>query len=236
MQGLHKLTIGRTLARSLGVLCLLPALLACSASAQTETPTQTNPPPGAGVTPTPTPTPVAGGAPVENVPPTPDRCPTDTTTFELAAAHTFWTDTGMGKWNWEAFGSIPVIVTKGGAVDTASQGIVPGRQFGTFSSVRNSCTFEAPAEVHTSVSGVCASGVLKLEITEDWQMGTYDWQCDDKSFQAQVPPLGVAVHPDVNFPLQGEGSYTFEIPWGGGGGTKMYTLYPHIEPVPLVTP
>jgi hypothetical protein len=218
------------------VLALLLALLACSPPAATETPADLNPASPATKTATPTPTPAAAGAPEQTEPPETDLCPTDTTTFELAASHVFWTETGMGKWNWEAFGSIPVIVTASGAVGEGSQGIAMGQQFGTFSSGRNTCTFTAPAEVQISASGVCQDSVLTLEITENWQMGTYDWTCDDDIFQAQVPPMGAAVHPGVTFSLQDVGSYTFEIPWGGGGGTKTYTLYPNIEPVPLVTP
>jgi hypothetical protein len=165
-----------------------------------------------------------------------DACPTETTTFELAAGHDFWTDTGLGDWHWEAFGSIPVIVQADGTVAEGSSGIFPGRQFGSFSSGQNSCSFEAPAEVHLSVSGACRNGVLTLEASENWQMGTYQWTCDDDSFQAQVPPLPPAVHPDLAFPLQAEGAYSVDLPWAGGNGSKTYTLSGYLPPVPLVEP
>lgn len=222
--------------RSVLVLALLLALLACSGPAETEPPAEAIPASSATQTATPTPTPGAAIAPEQTEPPITDLCPTDTTTFELAASHTFWTETGMGKWNWEAFGAIPVVVTAGGAVGEGSQGIIMGQQFGTFSSGRNTCSFEAPAEVHISAGGTCQNSVLTLEITEDWQMGTYEWTCDDDSFQAEVPPMGAAVHPGLVFPLTLEGYPSVELDWGGGGGTKMYTLYPSFEPAPLVTP
>jgi len=224
----------QTAARNTLMLALLLVLAACSAFARPTTPAGGNPPP-ATATPTPTPTPAAI-EPVQTEPPSSDLCPSETTTFELAAAHAFWTETGMGKWNWEAYGSIPVVVMANGMVGEGSQGIIPGQQFGTFTSVRNTCTFTAPAEVHISASGTCQDSLLTLKVTEEWLMGTYEWVCDDDSFQAQVPPLGAAVHPDLEFPLE-PGSYpSVDVYWGGGGGSKTYTLYPSLEPVPLVTP
>jgi hypothetical protein len=222
--------------RILITLILMLALIACGAPAETGSPTATNLALPTPKTPTPTPTPAAAGAPVETAEPETDRCPQETTIFELAANHAFWTDTGMGKWNWEAVGTIPLVVNGDGTVGAGSQGLIQGRQYGVFSSGRNTCQFEAPAEVQISASGVCENSVLKLDVTESWQMGTYNWTCDDDSFQASVPPLGAATHPGLVFPLQGEGAYTVDVPWGGGGGAKSYTLYPALEPVPLVTP
>ena len=222
-------------ARNTLMLALMLVLAACSAFARPTTPAGGNPPP-ATPTATPTPTPAAAIEPVQTEPPTSDLCPSETTTFELVASHAFWTETGMGKWNWEASGSIPVVVMADGTVGEGSQGVIMGQQFGTFSSGRNTCTFTAPAEVAISASGTCQDSLLTLKVTENWQMGTYDWVCDDDSFQAQVPPLGAAVHPDLEFPLE-PGSYpSVDVYWGGGGGSKTYTLYPNIEPVPLVTP
>lgn len=213
---------------------LLLALAGCASPAPVASPTQS--PTELPLVPTPTRTPGAGGAPSLTEQPRVDACPTETTTFELAAAHDFWTETGFGDWHWQANGSVPVIVQPDGSVASGSSGVFPGLQFGTFSSGENACAFEAPAEVQLSLSGVCANGVLKLEASETWTMGTYDWTCDDDSFQAQVPPLPAAVHPDLNFPLQAEGAYTVDVPWLGGNGSKTYTLYHAIEPVPLVEP
>ena len=92
---------------------------------------------------------------------------------------------------------------------------------------QNHYAFEAPAEVIITVDGSCAEGVLSLEIGEDWKMGTYQWACDDDSFQFELPMLGMpsSVH-QVEYTLGNDPFYTFEIPFWGGSGTKVYTLVP----------
>ena len=98
--------------------------------------------------------------------------------------------------------------------------------------------FEAPAEIILSVSGTCSDGWLTLDLWEYWDMGTYEWQCDDDGFQFCLPPPDPANHPNLKFPLTSEGSYV-EYPWLGGQGSKHWSLLvtePEIDTVPLPTP
>jgi hypothetical protein len=187
-----------------------------------ETPTATAslPPPAADAEPT--------LAPPES------NCPDEPTVFPLQAIHHFWVNTPYGKWQWEANGTLPLIVDETGNVSSEPGEFITGRQFGTFQSGDNSCTFTAPASVIATVSGVCIDSLVTLDITEDWQMGTYTWQCDDDAFQFTIPPMGSANHPDLEFPLE-ESGFVVEIPFGGGGGTKSWQLIvDDIELVPLV--
>ena len=133
----------------------------------------------------------------------------------------------MGKWVWQAQGSLQVLLDENGVVANTTAQIIPGSQSGQFSSGRNACSFEAPAEVIINVDGACAAGVLSLEIWEDWQMGTYQWTCDDDSFQYELANMMMppSIH-QVQYTLGMKQSNAFEIPFGGGGGTKVYTLIP----------
>ena len=165
-------------------------------------------------------------------------CPDGATTYYLALTHHFWTDTGMGKWQWEAYGSVPLYLSEDNSLATDPLAFVPGRQYGAFSRGETSCQFEAPAEVSLSVSGSCQDGWLILDLWEDWSMGTYEWQCDDDAFQFEIPPMGSASHPDLKFPLTGGESYV-DFPWLGGSGSKHWSLWtyePEIETVPLTEP
>ena len=107
-----------------------------------------------------------------------------------------------------------------------------GSQYGTFSSGSNICQFEAPAEIIVSVSGICLEGVLLVESTERWDMGTYDWICDEDIFHYDVPSIGSVLHPNLEFKLSDQSSYTVEIPWGGGSGSETWILSPSVMPVP----
>jgi hypothetical protein len=149
------------------------------------------------------------------------------------AVHDFWTNTGFGEWHWEASGGVLIFVDGPDLVGDEAGSVFPGIQYGEFSSGDDHCTFEAPAEVNAAVTGSCDNGVLTLEVTEDWQMGTYVWQCDgDAPVQFDLPPMGSSSHPNLKFTLIEGGSETVEIPWGGGSGTKSWTLMPAMEPSP----
>ncbi len=177
--------------------------------------------------PTPTPTPIISGdpGPDEEPPPLGDACPEGAANFGLQANHNFWTPTGMGDWVWQAAGLLSVALDDQGAVSNTGPQIIPGSQSGAFSQGSTSCSFEAPAEVFITISGVCSESVLRLEICEDWQMGTYDWVCDDDAFSFDLPDMGMppAQH-QVEYDLRTPETYTFEIPFGGGDGTKTYSL------------
>lgn len=157
-------------------------------------------------------------------------CPNQQTAYELFADHDFWTDTGFGEWHWEANGAVPLVVEADQSVSENSSGIIMGRQYGAFSSDSNACQFEAPAEINVIVSGICLDGVLFVEITETWMMGTYQWTCDDDSFQYDIPLMEPILHPNLEFPLADQTSYSLEIPWGGGSGSEVWTLSPSVEP------
>jgi hypothetical protein len=159
--------------------------------------------------------------------PEPDVCPEGPASYGLQANHHFWTSTGMGDWVWQAAGHLQVILDERGRVTNTAAQTIPGSQSGEFSSGKNHCSFEAPAEVNITVDGSCVQGRLSLEIWEDWQMGTYQWVCDDDSFQFDLPSLMMppSVH-KVYYDLGRAGTYAFEIPFAGGSGTKVYTLVP----------
>jgi hypothetical protein len=159
------------------------------------------------------------------IPPEADACPDRPVTYGLQANHHFLTPTEMGDWVWQAAGLLQVDLDAQGKVSSTGTQIIPGSQSGQFSSGENSCSFEAPAEVVITLIGACVDSVLSLEIWEDWQMGTYDWVCDDDSFQFDLPPqmMPPSVH-KMEYSLGSGGSYSFEIPFGGGSGTKTYTL------------
>ena len=189
------------------------------------TPPGARPPESATATPTPTILPQMG-----NPTPPPDEppqaaCPEGPAEFGLQANHHFWTSTGFGDWVWKASGYLQVKLDASGKVLETGPQVIAGSQSGQFSSQRSSCSFEAPAEVIINLDGGCAEGVISLEIWEDWQMGAYKWACDDDAFQFSLPDnmLPPSVH-KVSYPLGDPGSYTFEIPFGGGSGTKTYTL------------
>ena len=152
-------------------------------------------------------------------------CPEGPEEFGLQANHHFWTSTGMGDWVWKAAGYLQVKLDASGKVMETGPQIIPGSQSGKFSSGKTSCSFEAPAEVIINLDGGCTEGVVSLEIWEDWQMGTYQWVCDDDAVQFSLPDnmMPPSVH-KVRYPLGDPGSYTFEIPFGGGSGTRTYTL------------
>ncbi len=179
--------------------------------------------------PTATPTPVLQGEaePEPDPPPIPDACPDGPASFGLRADHNFWTPTGMGDWVWQASGLLSVHLDDNGQVTNTSSQIIPGSQSGAFSEGTTSCSFEAPAEVIITLAGSCEESVLTLEIWEDWQMGTYDWVCDDNSFSFELPNMGMppAQH-KAAFNFGTGGTYSFEIPFGGGNGTKTFTLLP----------
>ena len=160
-------------------------------------------------------------------------CPSEATTYELHANHLFWTDTGMGDWTWEADGGVLIVVDESGQVAGDPTSAFPGSQYGEFVTESTACKFNAPAEVYTSVSGTCSNGVLTLEIWEDWQMGTYTWVCDEDTLQFEIPPMGSAQHSNLEFTLTESGHFERSIPWGGGSGSKSWTL---INETPLVTP
>lgn len=168
---------------------------------------------------------------VETEPPQPPEpegvCPDVATTYGLQANHNFWTPTGMGDWTWQASGVLQVSLDDQGRVTNTGTQTISGSQSGSFSSGKNSCTFEAPAEVIITIDGSCSQGVISLEIWEDWQMGTYDWVCDDDSFQFELPSqmMPPSIH-QVEYQLGSPNSYRFEIPFGGGSGTKVFTLIP----------
>jgi hypothetical protein len=189
----------------------------------------------------PEPTDQTGGEPeqeVEGLEASKDQiaCPSEDTNFELYASHDFWTDTGMGDWIWEAAGTVVIVVDASGNVAGFPTSAYPGRQYGEFVSEGSACTFEAPAEIYTSVSGTCSNGVLTLELFEDWQMGTYTWVCDEDTIQFEIPPMGSAQHSNLEFTLTESGNFERSIQWGGGSGSKSWTLMDAMEPVPLVTP
>jgi hypothetical protein len=163
-------------------------------------------------------------------------CPKVDTNFELFANHYFWTDTGMGDWVWEASGSVAIVVEASGKVAGDPISAYSGSQHGEFVTESTACKFEAPAEIYTSVSGTCSNGVLTLEIFEDWQMGTYTWVCDEDTIQFEIPPVGSAKHSNLKFQLTESGQSETSIPWGGGDGTKSWTIMGAMPPVPLVTP
>lgn len=158
-------------------------------------------------------------------PPEADACPVGAATYGLQANHHFWTPTEMGDWVWQATGLLQVDLDEQGKVTNTGTQIIPGTQSGQFSSGENSCSFEAPAEVIITITGACAESVLSLEIWEDWQMGTYDWVCDDDSFQFDLPAqmMPPSIH-KVTYALGSGETYNFEIPFAGGSGTKTYTL------------
>jgi hypothetical protein len=161
------------------------------------------------------------------IPPETDACPDSPVTFGLQADHDFMTPTDMGDWVWQASGLLQVDLNAQGKVTNTGPQIIPGSQSGQFSSGENSCSFEAPAEVVITITGSCAQSVLSLEIWEDWQMGTYDWVCDDDSFQFDLPAqmMPPSIH-KVAYTLSDVGTYTFELPFGGGSGSKTFTLLP----------
>lgn len=206
-------------------------ILACSAvggivESGEETPTAVAP----GLNATETPTVIPQGI-VETEPPLPPEpevaCPDRPVTYGLQANHNFWTPTDMGDWTWQASGYLQVALDEQGRVTNTGTQIIPGSQSGAFSSGENSCSFEAPAEVIITIDGSCTQGVISLEIWEDWQMGTYQWACDDDSFQFDLPSpmMPPSVH-KVEYQLDNPDSYSFEIPFGGGSGSKIYTLVP----------
>jgi hypothetical protein len=180
-------------------------------------------------TPTPTPAviPQMGNPTLPPDEPPQAACPQGPAEFGLRANHHFRTPSGVGDWVWEASGYLQVKLDAGGKVTETGPQTIPGSQSGSFSSGKSSCSFEAPAEVIITIDGGCAEGVVSLEIWEDWQMGEYQWTCDDDSFQFSLPPsmMPPSVH-QVSYPLGDPAAYTFEIPFGGGSGTKTYTLVP----------
>ena len=133
----------------------------------------------------------------------------------------------MGDWVWQATGTLQVVLDGEGEVTNTTPQLIPGSQFGAFTADDNTCSFEAPAEVNISITGSCSESILSLNIWEDWAMGTYDWVCDDDTFSFDLPPMQMppAQH-NIDFILGVDGTYTFEIPFGGGQGTKTYTLQP----------
>ena len=224
------LTISKTNQRLAVMALSMLLVLACGffegpGESESETPPAVLPE----ITPSATPTPPPPGAVETEPPPTIEgaACPDGPTTFGLRANHHFWTSTGMGDWVWQATGLLQVDLDAQGKVTNTSTQILPGSQSGAFSSGGNNCSFEAPAEVVITIDGACAQGVLSLEIWEDWHMGTYEWVCDDDSFQFDLPPqmMPPSVH-KAAYTLGSGGAYTFEIPFGGGSGTKTYTLVP----------
>ena len=154
-------------------------------------------------------------------------CPDGPAEYGLQANHHFWTPSGLGDWVWEAAGYLQVKLDASGKVVETGPQIISGSQSGAFSSGKSSCSFEAPAKVIITIGGECSEGVVSLEIWEDWQMGTYEWVCDDDAFKFSLPDnmMPPSIH-KVSYPLDNPASYTFEIPFGGGSGTKTYTLVP----------
>ena len=219
--------IGRQLAL-IGIGVLL--ILACNAVGGTGVRTEDTPTPIAPeVTATNTPTALPQGI-IETeppLPPLPAACPDGPATYGLQAKHDFWTPTGRGDWTWQASGYLQVTLDGQGHVTNTGPQTITGSQSGAFSSAENSCSFEAPAEVVITIDGSCSQGVISLEIWEDWQMGTYQWVCDDDSFQFELPNIMMppSIH-KVEYQLGNMDSYTFEVPFAGGSGTKTYTLVP----------
>ncbi len=165
-------------------------------------------------------------------------CPVEVTTYELTAFHNFWTDTGMGLWNWEATGGLIFYIEGAEIVGGPAEGTFTGSQYGAFSDGESQCSFEAPATIQVSVFGTCQDGVITLDITEDWQMGTYTWICPNPDDEPDIamfglPSFGPAVHPGLAFKLFGDFTPdTVEIPWfGDGGGTKSWTLVNINDPI-----
>ena len=199
----------------------------------TPSPTPTVTPPGAQLpelataTPTPVVVPQMGNPTAPPDEPPQAACPQGPAEFGLQANHHFWTPTGMGDWVWKASGYLQVILDASGKVAETGPQTIPGSQSGSFSRGKVSCTFEAPAEVIITLDGGCAEGVVSLEIWEDWQMGKYDWVCNDDSFQFSLPDnmMPPSVH-KVSYSLGNPASYIFEIPFEGGSGTKIYSLVP----------
>ena len=219
---------GRQLAFiSIGVLLIL----ACNAVGGTVVEPQDTPSPATPVLiASETPTALPQGTVATDLPPSPQpaaACPDGPTTYGLQASHHFWTPTGMGDWTWQASGYLQVVLDEQSQVANTGTQTIPGSQSGAFSSGKNSCSFEAPAEVIITLDGSCSQGVISLEIWEDWQMGTYQWVCDDDSFQFELPSqmMPPSIH-KVEYPLGSPDSYRFEIPFGGGSGTKVFTLIP----------
>ena len=206
-------------------------ILACNAvggTVESVKATPTTVPPEATATATPT---VIPQGIVETEPPQPPEpegvCPDGATTYGLQANHNFWTPTGMGDWTWQASGILQLSLDDLGRVANTGAQTITGSQSGAFSSGENSCSFEAPADVIITIDGSCSDGVISLEIWEDWQMGTYQWVCDDDSFQFELPSqmMPPSIH-KVEYQLGNMDSYTFEVPFAGGSGTKTYTLVP----------
>ena len=206
-------------------------ILACNAvggTVETVKATPTTVPPEATATATPT---VIPQGIVETEPPQPPEpegvCPDEATTYGLQANHNFWTPTGMGDWTWQASGYLQVALDAQGRVTNTGPQSITGSQSGAFSDGKNSCSFEAPAEVIITIDGACEQGLVSLEIWEDWQMGTYQWVCDEDSFQFDLPTMMMppSVH-KVEYLLGDPGTYSFELPFGGGSGSKIYTLVP----------
>jgi hypothetical protein len=206
-------------------------IMACNAvggSVESINPTPTTVPPEATATAAPT---VIPQGIVETEPPEPPEpggvCPDGPATYGLQASHNFWTPTGMGDWTWQASGFLQVALDAQGRVTNTGPQTITGSQSGAFSDGENSCSFEAPAEVIITIDGGCAQGVINLEIWEDWQMGTYKWACDEDSFQFDLPSqmMPPSIH-KVEYQLGNPASYSFEIPFGGGNGSKTYTLVP----------
>jgi hypothetical protein len=200
---------------------------AASEPAPSRTPPGGQVPALATATPTATAIPAMGQSTLPPDEPPQAACPEGPAEFGLQANHHFWTPTAMGDWVWQAAGYLQVRLDADGKVVGAGPQTISGSQSGSFSSGRSSCSFEAPAEVIITLDGECAQGVVSLEIWEDWQMGTYQWTCDDDAFQFSLPNIMLppAVH-KVSYPLGNPAAYTFEIPFGGGSGTKTFTLVP----------
>jgi len=206
-------------------------ILACNAvggAVESVQATPTTVPPESTATPTPT---IIPQGIVETEPPHPPEpqgaCPDGATTYGLQANHNFWTPTGMGDWTWQASGYLQVGLDAQGRVTNTGPQSIAGSQSGAFTDGENSCSFEAPAEVIITIDGGCEQGSISLEIWEDWQMGTYQWVCDEDSFQFDLPSMMMppSVH-KVEYLLADPGSYSFEVPFGGGSGSKIYTLVP----------
>ena len=65
-------------------------------------------------------------------------------------------------------------------------------------------------------------------------MGTYAWTCDDDGAVFNLPPMGgPSNHPNIVFSLAELGYDKFEVPWGGGGGAKAWSLTEEMAPIPL---
>ena len=157
-------------------------------------------------------------------PPDELACPDGPASYMLVADYYFWTDTGMGDWVWQAAGTVQVVLGETGEViNNAAQTMGSGSQSGQFSADGNTCSFEAPAEVVSTVAGHCRDGVLELQIMDEWVSGTFQWTCDDDSFQFDLPTSMLPASHSVTLPLepnaQAEASFA-----GFGGGAKTWTL------------